>query len=63
MLLGNILSLQYKEVSSSLNRRIIYADIVSTNLAEKIINDGKIKFPDTIFSVDLGNLNEVIHLI
>ena len=60
LLLGNILCVQYKEVSSSLNRGIVPPNIFSTKIIEKIIYEGKIKFPDNIFSVDLGNLNEVI---
>ena len=49
LLLGNILSLQYKEISSSLNRGIIPLNIISTNTVVKIINEGKINFPDNIF--------------
>ena len=46
LLLEIILSQQYKEVSSTLNEGIIPPNIVTTNIVEKIINEGKIKFRD-----------------
>ena len=63
LFLGNILTLQYKEISSSLNRGIIPPNIISTKIIEKIINEGKINFPDNIFSVDLKNVNEVLEQV